>query len=134
MSQYVIDTHTLIWHLTATPHLSEKVEKILAEADAGLHRIYVPTIVLVEILYLTEKRRFPENLLNQTLALLQIPNGSYASAPLEIEIVWALQRIPRTLVPEMPDRIIAATALYLDLPLLSKDPVFNHISDLQVIW
>jgi len=33
----------------------------------------------------------------------------------------AVHRMPRDLVPEMPDRIIAATALRLGLPLITRD-------------
>ena len=33
----------------------------------------------------------------------------------------ALRRIPRDLVPDMPDRIIGATAMHLELPLITRD-------------
>lgn len=134
MSEYVIDAHTLIWHLTAAPRLSEKVVEILADADAGMHRIYVPGIVLVEMLYLTDKKRLSSGLLDQALALLQVPNGSYATAPLDIAVVQAMRQVPHAIVPDMPDRIIVATALYLGLPLLSKDRAFSNVAGLQVVW
>jgi len=37
-------------------------------------------------------------------------------------------------VSDMPDRIIAATALSLGLPLLSRDPAMKAVGGLEVIW
>ena len=37
--------------------------------------------------------------------------------PLDYNVASALRSIPRDIVPDMPDRIIAATALHLGLPL-----------------
>ena len=48
-------------------------------------------------------------------------------------VVDALARIPRTAVLDMPDRIIAATALHLGLPLISKDHKIQ-VSGIQTIW
>ncbi len=39
-----------------------------------------------------------------------------------------------THVPDMPDRIIAATALHLNLPLLSRDGQIAQVPSLTVIW
>ena len=48
-------------------------------------------------------------------------------------VVGALATIPRNSIPDLPDRIIAATALYLNLPLISRD---SKIADSKVntIW
>jgi len=40
----------------------------------------------------------------------------------------------REAVPDMPDRIVAATALSLGLPLLSRDPAMGTVEGLEVIW
>ena len=43
------------------------------------------------------------------------------SQPVDEEVAEAVHRVPRDLVPEMPDRIIGATALSLGLPLITRD-------------
>ncbi|NJR25497.1 MAG: type II toxin-antitoxin system VapC family toxin, partial [Richelia sp. CSU_2_1] len=48
-------------------------------------------------------------------------------------VVNALATIPPASVPDMPDRIIAATALHLNLPLISKDRRMP-LTDLNLIW
>jgi hypothetical protein len=49
-------------------------------------------------------------------------------------VARALAKIPRLTVPEMGDRIIAATALYLGLPLVTKDHKIRELSVIQTIW
>lgn len=53
----------------------------------------------------------------------EIASGStgLVVANLTSEVVVALQSVSRTDVPDMPDRIIAATAVALGLPLISRD-------------
>ncbi len=52
---------------------------------------------------------------------------------LTVEVVKALSKVPRKVVPELPDRIIAATALYLGLPLISRDRAIQQAS-IEVVW
>jgi len=44
-----------------------------------------------------------------------------------------LARIPRDSIPDMPDRIIAATAKHLGLSLISRDSKITA-SGINVIW
>ena len=134
MSEYVTDTHTLHWHLTKNRRLSTKVAELLNQADAGYHRIFVPSIILVEIVYLIERERIEAALLERLLALTKQINGSYVIAPLDRGTAESLQFIPRDVVPDMPDRIIAATAYQLGLPLLSCDEKIQAVNDISVIW
>jgi len=53
--------------------------------------------------------------------------------PLDRYVAQALNHIARTEVPDMPDRIIAATALYLGIPLISRDGRIET-SSLTTIW
>lgn len=45
-----------------------------------------------------------------------------------------LSRMPRSLAPDMPDRIIAATALALGVPLITRDRNLEQVPGLRVIW
>ncbi len=57
MSQYVTDTHALYWYLTNDVKLSPLARQVFQEADAGLHQVLVPSIVLIELVYLVERGR-----------------------------------------------------------------------------
>ncbi len=134
MSEFVTDAHPLIWHLTRDKRLSASCRQIFTEADAGTNVIWIPAIVVVEMIFLIERRRFPTALLNQTYSLLLPPTVNYRLRSLDLTILNTLQEIERETVPEMPDRIIAATALSLNLPLLSRDHVMADVDALQLIW
>ena len=56
MTRYVTDTHALVWHLQSNPHLSETARGIFRDADTGNNQILVPSIVLVEMVYLAERK------------------------------------------------------------------------------
>jgi predicted nucleic acid-binding protein len=134
MSEFVTDAHPLIWHLTRDAHLSSRCQRIFAQADAGKSTVWVPAIVLVEVIYLVEKRRLPEALIGQMFALLEPPAVNYRLVGLDLIILHALRQVEREAVPDMPDRIIAATALSLGLPLLTRDRALAAVEELEVIW
>ena len=52
---------------------------------------------------------------------LDNPDFVLKEAPFTGEIVETMRRLPRVDIPDMPDRIVAATALYLSVPLISRD-------------
>jgi PIN domain nuclease of toxin-antitoxin system len=134
MSQYVTDTHALCWHLTEDPKLSANAKKISQEADSGVHQILIPSIVLIEMVYLAEKSRISDSSLNQVLELIDIIGGSYDEIPLNKDTIKALRYIPREDIPDMPDRIITATAYQLDLPLITKDGKIRNSRVVPVVW
>jgi len=65
---------------------------------------------------------------------LNLPNSSFTTQDLTAEIAQTLAQIPRTMVPDMPDRIIAATALHLNLPLVTKDRKIQALQSIQIVW
>jgi predicted nucleic acid-binding protein len=54
--------------------------------------------------------------------------------PLDLPIARALERIGRSEVPDLPHRIIAATAMVLQVPLLSKDPQLKALKTIRTLW
>jgi len=133
MSAIVADTHVAVWALLKQERLSPDALAALQGAIASGDRIWLSAISVVEIAYLVEKKRLPESAFDRLMAELSRPDSGLAIAPLDLPIAQAVRRIPREQVPEMPDRIIAATALYLGLPLVTRDLAIRS-TDLSVIW
>ncbi len=133
MESFVTDTHGLIWYLIDSPRLGMKASSIFDACDRGECIIYIPTICLVEIVYLQEKGKIPFHFIRLLDDAIKNQNTGLIPMPLTVEIVGALSAIPRDDVPDMPDRIIAATAHFLDAPLLTKD---SHIqqSGVRTVW
>jgi PIN domain nuclease of toxin-antitoxin system len=64
---------------------------------------------------------------------LNNPNHVLQEAPSTAGVVEALRQVPRDVVPDMPDRIVAATALYLGVPVISGDARIRA-AKLQTVW
>jgi PIN domain nuclease of toxin-antitoxin system len=133
MSGLVTDTHALIWYLEDSPNLSYAANQAFKRCEHGEIVIYIPTICLVEIVYLQEKGRISAQMKTQLDTALIANNTGLILANLTGEVVTALATIPRDSVPDMPDRIIAATAKHLGLPLISRDSKITA-SGINVIW
>ncbi len=93
----------------------------------------MPTICLVEIVYLQEKGRIPSDMKAQFDLALQSGESGIVPTDLTIEVVAMMNRVLRTTVPDMPDRIIAATALCMELPLISRDRKIQ-LSGMHTVW
>jgi len=133
MTDVVTDTHALIWYLANDQRLGHAARASFEASDRGEISIYLPTICLVEIVYLEEKGRIPSNLKARLDAVLKAGSSGLITADLTAEIVHAMGSVSRSDVPDMPDRIIAATALHLRLALISKDRKIE-LSSVSTIW
>ena len=134
MSRFVTDTHALLWHLSDDPALSAAARDAFEAADAGQTEIFIPSIVLAEVVYLSERRRVPADQIDRIANLPAMPGSHYHAVVLDTPIVQTMRRIPRETVPDMPDRIIAATALFLGLPLLTSDERIARLGAIQCVW
>jgi PIN domain nuclease of toxin-antitoxin system len=130
---FVTDTHSLIWYLTNSLRLSPAASAAFDSCDRGEATIFVPTMCLVEIVFLQEKGRIPADLKAKLDTVLKTGTSGLVVADLTAEVAEAVAQIPGTDVPDMPDRIIAATALYLGIPLVSRDRAIQA-SKVTTIW
>jgi PIN domain nuclease of toxin-antitoxin system len=83
--------------------------------------------------YLAEKGRLPSAAREALIGALDDPSSPCTLVPLDRLVADALQLVQRTEVPDLPDRIVAATALALRVPLISRDRKIRA-SQLQTIW
>jgi PIN domain nuclease of toxin-antitoxin system len=133
MGPVVADTHVAVWYLSKWERLSARAMEALDETLDADETVYVATVSLVEIRYLIEKGRLPESTYQQLVVALHDPAVSMALVPLDAGVVRAITRVPRTEVADLVDRIIAATALYLNAPLVTRDRVLRA-SSVPTIW
>ena len=98
--------------------------------------MYVPTICLVETVFLAEAGKIPERSYDRLLEFSRKGDGegSYRIVPLSLETIGALRAVPRTVIRELSDRLIAATAHQLGLPLITKDEAIRQWTGLSTIW
>lgn len=94
---------------------------------------YVSSISLVEVVYLVEKGKLPSVVLDRLTNALAEPDSGFVVAPLSLSVALAILQISRETVPDMPDRIIAATALDLGLRLVTRDSEIAKTS-IETVW
>jgi PIN domain nuclease of toxin-antitoxin system len=133
MPGVVVDTHTIVWFLSRDPQLSTKARDLLRSVTAAGEIIHVPSICLVELTYVIEKRRLPAAARERLIEALDDPLNPCSLVPLDRLVADALERVPRSEVPDLPDRIVAATAVALQAPLISRDGRIRA-SRVQTIW
>ncbi len=133
MAAVLADTHAILWYLTADRRISRSAVAALDTATAAGDPIYVSAITMVEIQYLVEKGRLSAEDQRIVIAAVDDVRNPARLVPVDRVIVDMLGPINRDEVPDMPDRIIAATALALGVPLLSRDRKIRA-SQVQTIW
>lgn len=132
---YVADTHALIWHFSRDANLSDEAKRRFVMADNGDAVIFISTMTLIEIIYLEEKGRVSKSLLgNFLIPMKSSKNASYQVTPIDHSLSLAVSNVPRSLIPEMADRVIAATAYHLRLPLITKDHRIHKWEGVVTIW
>lgn len=84
--------------------------------------------------YLVEKNRIKAMVLTRVEQELDEPDPMIIATSIDRTISDALASIPRVIVPDMPDRIIAATALALGLPRVTRDTEIRRLINVTPIW
>lgn len=132
-TKYLLDTHALIWHLEGNSRLGANAQLIL---DSSASELILPAIALAEALYIVERGR------------TRIPDVATLIRDLDkdprIEIQPLTNDILRTSisllsVPEIHDRLIVATGVYLQnrgetVEILTKDNEIALASILTIVW
>ena len=133
MIRAVADTHTVIWYLYADGRLSANARNTIEQAATNGNQIAFSAITLVEIVYLAEKGRIQADTFVRLLSAVRGQEAVLEVVPLDETVAGSLHLISRDQVPDMPDRIIAATALTLGVPVISRDRKI-HLSTIRTIW
>lgn len=114
---YVLDTHVLIWYFTGSARLPEELKIRIDQIRLQGGRLLVPTIVLAEALAVAAKGRVAFDF-ERLYALVQT-EPEFEIVEFGLAVFGEVLRIQR--IPEIHDRIIAATARFYGAHLLTKD-------------
>lgn len=118
----VLDTHALIWWLTATTsRLGRRARAFLDQVDKGRAIACVPTIALVELGGAIQRGTVQlDEPFDTFVARLEATPSRYQVVPLTGAI--AARSHALYTIPERGDRLIAATAVELGYALVTRDP------------
>ena len=129
-AQFVVDTHALWWYLSSPERLTPAASAVFRLAETGNATIVVPAITVAEFYFLSVKLRqpvAPSDLLNALSSVNGIELSDLGRQQLE-----RLDLFPE--IPEMHDRLIAAEAATLNVPVVTRDETLRSSSWVETIW
>ena len=127
------NARALIWAIDGCrKRLGKQARKQFENADDGKCAIYIPALVLAELGEACHKDRVTLSLPFEEWARVGLASGKYHEAELTAEIVYVAQRLYA--IAERGDRLIAATAVALDLPLITRDPQIAAAAGVECLW
>ena len=127
---YVTDAHSFLWFLSKDDRLSKNALEIFRSCDKGKEIVIIPSIVLLECLYVCERKRINFEFREILLKIQRTFN--YPIYPLDEEVVLECQGISKITDPH--DRIIVATARLLDAKLITKDSDIVNSKIVETVW
>lgn len=132
MALFVTDTHGLIWYaLGRTKKLGRRARTIYERADNGSAAIYVPTIALVELLEAAQRGAIRLALPARDWVRALFSSAGFLPADLTADVILTAHGMDD--IPERGDRLIAATAVSLKLPLITRDDRMTK-AGVEVVW
>jgi PIN domain nuclease of toxin-antitoxin system len=129
MSSYIADTHALIWYLGGSSRLGDEARAIFDSATEGESRIFIPAIVVAELIMFAEKHKTIEP--EKILARLRAMPGFEFLALLP-ETAASIRDL--TALPDIHDRLIVAEAMTQNMPLISFDAAITRSKLVKVVW
>jgi PIN domain nuclease of toxin-antitoxin system len=134
MKRYVVDTQSIFWHLGEDRRLSRRARRILDSAEEGHAQVLVPSIVLVEAVFLMHRQRISKAQVSKLFELPEDTDANFYVVPLNMAVAQAVSEFGPVAIPDMPNRIFAATARALNLPLITVDPIITDSELVEVVW
>ena len=126
----IADTHSL-WEFFYEPSsLSPPALQAFRSALAGEATIIVPAIVVAELYYLARKLRQPVT--TTRLVNLILSSSGLRISDLTIDQLMLMDVL--TDIPEMHDRLIAAEAMLLDAPVITRDGEILAAAGVEYVW
>ena len=124
-----------VWGMPGFPQ-SPQASSMKQRTQGGrlrFHKTAVSSITLAELVSLVEKSRLPFWAYQELTQALADPEHAFTEAAFTAAIVQSMRKVPRAEVPDMPDRMIAATAVVFDVQVLSRDRRILS-ANLRTIW
>lgn len=129
-SQYVIDTHALVWYIGGSQRLPPTARAALQQVDQGQATGLIPILVLAEVIRLFEKRKV--NTSFRDIVNIVNRNPNYVIIPLTLEQIEAASLLHFT--NDLFDRIYVALAQLRGATIISKDTIIESCGLVPVIW
>ena len=127
---YITDTHSLVWFLSDYSKLGKNSLDIFNKAEEGKCIVFIPTIVLAEVMYICEKKKVSVKFKD---ILKKLENSlNYIVYNLDLEVLIKSQDLVK--INELHDKIITATAQIVKAKILTKDENIKNSGYAETVW
>jgi PIN domain nuclease of toxin-antitoxin system len=128
----LLDTHVVIWLLTARERLSAKAQDAILQARVAEEKLACSPVSLYEIAYAVHRKRLLLNTpAEEFIAAIQ---SKLEMVPVTAGIVVCAAQLPDPFHGDPMDRIIAATAISEGCVLITHDERILKANVCKVLW
>ena len=128
----LLDTHVVVWLASGDARISSPAQAAIDEARRKERALAISDFTLFEISLLFRKRRF--DLAVSPEAFLFEIERRFVVLPITASIALQASQLPSGYPKDPADRIIGATALIEDIPLLTADREIRKSRAVPTIW
>ena len=134
MENILADTHAIIWYAEDNKKLGSEARNLLDQGQAGKRQIYLSLMSLFEMEYLIGKGKIDSKLPKLLLKNAKNPHAALQILNIDQDVYRHFTTISHDLIPELPDRIITASALAKHCILLTRDTRIRESKLVKTAW
>ena len=128
----LLDTHVVIWLGQDYRRLSTRAQSVIKDSRRKDRGLAVPSIALIEIARLSSRGQI--DLKPDAETVLAEVERRFVVLPITANIALQAYALPMSYPKDPADRIIGATALVEDIPLLTADRAIRNSKAVPTIW
>jgi PIN domain nuclease of toxin-antitoxin system len=128
----LLDTHVVIWLASGDARMSRAAQAAIDEARQSVRGLAISDFTLFELTLLFRKKKF--DLAIGPEAFLREIERRFVVLPVTANIALQAFNLPASYPNDPVDRIIGATALIEDIPLLTADREIRKSRAVPTIW
>ena len=130
MMKVLLDTHAFMWYVNESPNLTSTAKRVIDDAE----QLLVSAISAWEIGLLVSRGRL--RLVYDVHEFIRLSHNLHKIKWLAVdpEVAVSSTRLTGQIHKDPADRIIAATAMSLGIPLISADKRLQQYDQLRTIW
>ncbi len=129
----VADSHAVVWYVQGSKRLSDRAAEVLAEAEAE-RALEVSVATFIDLWYVSQTTEAVSAVQLATLKQRLVSSQAVTVEPVTVDVADATMDIPRTALADPWDRLIVATAIALQVPLVTRDSEIRSSGLVETIW
>jgi len=128
----LLDTHVVVWLASGDARISSAAQTAIEKARQGVRGLAISDFTLFELSLLFRKKRF--DLVTDAESFLSEVEHRFIVLPITANVALQASEFPAGYPKDPADRIIGATALVEDIPLITADRQIRKSRAVPTIW